>query len=268
MRITLGEIGDKAALPAIRECRNAGDRDVKVCAIWAAQRMQKLPGGDHVVYSVCCQPLIEAEPAGEPPDRQSGIVQESRISGMLLNFVEHNVKLGETQDALKMFFGRAPATELDDNEQIGFLDWLLNDYTPRHFRRTIPQEYLARHGEHLTLADRKAVREWTTSYCSLFQVQSVNKGAGVELKDLLLDRNLFIHDVEASNIVARWECLFTRVRVKETGTVFTSRGVRIIADVSGELRDWIAADRQASGLDWLPYLRANSHRIRQHCLDM
>src|SRR5207249_4769368 len=97
----LGEIGDKAAIPAIRECRNAGDRDVKVCAIWAAQRMQKLPGGDHVVYSVCCQPLIEAEPAGEPPDRQSGIVQESRISGWFWNSWSPNASLAGPREPLR-----------------------------------------------------------------------------------------------------------------------------------------------------------------------
>ena len=44
-------------------------------------------------------------------------------------------------------------------------------------------EYLARHRERLSERDRKILQEWSDSYCSLFEVQRVEKGVGVELKD-------------------------------------------------------------------------------------
>ena len=263
----LGEIGEHAAMPAIAECMDADDPAVRVAAVWAGDRMLKGSASDTTVYDLCCAPPQGVDSEDEAAAREAGVAQDKRISRMLLDFLKDNVKTSEMQDALKMFFGHAPMAELVDTDQMAFFDWLLNDYTPRNFRRTIPQEYLVRHGDQLTRQDRKAVREWTSSYSSLFEVQSVKKGVGVELQDLLLDRRLFVHDITSSN-GARWDCVFSRVRPEGHRMVFTAVGMRITPDVCDELRDWIAVDWKASGWDWLPYLRAFSHHIRQHCVDI
>jgi hypothetical protein len=260
----LGEIGEQAAMAAIRECMDADEPEVRVAAAWAAERMQRIHS-DTTVYDFCCAPLPGDD---EPSGREDGVEQDRRISRMLLDFMKDTVKSGEMQEALTTFFGSAPTTELEGTDQMAFFDWLLNDYKPRHFRRTIPEEYLARHGERLTREDRKALRDWTRSYSSLFEVQSVKKGVGVELQDLLLDRRMFVHDISSSNAMAKWDCVFSRVRPEGQLMVFTAVGVRIMPDVCEELRDWISTGRKASGQDWLPYLRAQSHQIRRRCIEI
>ena len=63
--------------------------------------------------------------------------------------------------------------------------------------------------------------------------------------------------------MAPGDCLFIRIRAEREGSV----GVRMTRAECEEVRDWVTIDRQSLGLDWLPYLRANSHRIRQRCVE-
>src|SRR5260221_5891007 len=141
---------------------------------------------------------------------------------------------------------------------------MLHDSRRRIYSRTIPQECLARHKERLNKADRQALQEWAGAYCSLFEVLSVKKGAGVELTDRLMDRTFFASDIALSNKMAPGDCLFIRIRAERDGSV----GVRMSRAACEEVRDWVTIDRQSSGLGWLPYLRANSHRIRQRCAEV
>src|SRR5260370_35149318 len=132
------------------------------------------------------------------------------------------IRVGEMERAYKMFFGPSPPEELEPTDQMGFFHWLLNDYVSGRFRRTITQEYLARNQERLTARDRKSLQEWADSYCSLFEVQRVEKGVGVELKDLLQGGVLFVNDITSSNNMAKWDCIFSRIRKEGTRTIFTA----------------------------------------------
>ena len=296
----LGEIGDEAALPAIRECMAVPDPLISRASVWAEQRITKRSDSGRTVYDFCCMPLEVVDDEDEPvaqvrkearPERNDPCwcgsgkkykkchldsdeinaheqSQDRRISDMLLQFMKENIKTAEMEQAFKMFFGPNPPAELAPTDQMGFFDWFLNDYVSGRFRRTITQEYLARNQERLTARDRKSLQEWTDSYCSLFEVQRVDKGVGVELKDLLLGGVLFVNDITSSNNMARWDSIFSRIRKEGSRTIFTAVGMGVTPPVRDALRDWIVADKEASGLDWRPFLRGNSHHIRREILEM
>lgn len=265
------------------------------------------PGVELTVYDICCVPPEEEEEltpprpvrpgrndacwcgsgkkykkchlvSDEESDRAAGPESDgtyaaepetldARISGMLLEFLKESVGKGEMEQALDKFFGSRPS-EMGQMEQVNFFDWLCNDYSPRRFGRPLAQEYLARNRSRLSARDRQALEDWTKSRYSLFEVQRVEPGTGVELKDLLLGETLFVHDVSSSEGLCQWDWLLSRIRPEEGRQVFTAAGLIVPPAARFELRDWTDSDRKASGLEWLPYLRENSHRIRGRFLEM
>ncbi len=204
------------------------------------------------------------EDTGPPPL----LTLDRRMTETLLRFTVDHVSAKEVKRASDIFLGDTlPEGGPEDVEAV-FFDWLLHDYCPRGFGRPIPQEYLSRHRQRLSPEQRRELEERINSRHSLFEVQRVEPGTGIELRDLLLDDTLFVHDVRSSNSFVAWDCLLARVRDCGERKVFTGNGLLVPRRLCPTLRDWIIEDRQASGLEWPVYLRANSHRLRQECLRM
>jgi len=210
----------------------------------------------------------ERDDAAAQASPEEPLAQDARVSRMLIEFFQKHVETGEMKRALKLFFGGSPPAELSDTDQISFFDWVLNDFPPRRFGRPVTEEFLDRNRETLSAEDRAALEDWLTSRYSLFEVQRVEPGTGAELKDLLLGGTFFVHDVSTSRTLVQWDCLLSRVRNDGDRKVFTAVGLRVPLNLLPGLHAWILADREASGLDWIPYLRANSHRLRNKCLQM
>ena len=207
---------------------------------------------------------LDREDVSDPGARTASKTGYDRASAMLMSFVGEVLGDKQMKQALKLFFAE-PVDEIREADQIAFFDWLLHDYTPPHLRRTVPEEYLARNRGRLPAADRAALEEWINSRHSLFEVQRVEPGEGVELTDLLMGDTFFVHDVTSSRTMVRWDQVLSRIADDEGRKVFTGTGLSVPAAVRAKLRDWIVADQEDSDLKWSVYLQRNSHRLRQRC---
>lgn len=115
--------------------------------------------------------------------------------------------------------------------------------------------------------ERQMVESWSRSSVGLYEVQEVKAGSGCQLKDLLSDKVLFVHDVNLSNQAVRWDGLLTRVIAGERGQELTGIGLQVPRRQLEPLREWIEEYRRDSGMPCGAYLKQNLPRIRRRLAD-
>ncbi len=227
-------------------------------------------------YKKCHLAADERGPKGgpEPAPRPSSASERPggvdwKLRERLFAFMHETLGPRDIEDACSMHFGtssREPATR--EEEQIAFLDWLLHDYIPRCLGRTVIEEFLERRRARLTSQECRILEGWVNSRYRLVEVQEVERGAGVHVKDLLTGELFFVRDVSSSKRMVRWDCCLARVLESEDRKELSGAALLVPRNVCPRLREWILEDQRRSGLPWPRYLRANSHRLRLKALEM
>ena len=161
----------------------------------------------------------------------------------------------------QLYFDR-PAEELEDQDPDvlgGFFEWYIYDFRPRSTRRTLLEEYLRRRGGELTGAERELLQSWMKARFSLWEVQRVEEGNGLEIKDLLEGGGFFVHDVSCSRSMARWDCVMARVH--ESGGVwyFAGNGLGVPRNLMRQFMERIERQSREAGQAPAAFVRTNSH---------
>jgi hypothetical protein len=112
------------------------------------------------------------------------------------------------------------------------------------------------------------VEEWTKSFYGLYEVQELKVGAGVTVKDLILGETFFVHDVNMSNQLVRWDGLLARVVPGERGLEFSGIGMAVPRRQIEPLLEWMEEDREETGLPWREYMKANWPRVRHQSFEI
>ncbi len=165
-------------------------------------------------------------------------------------------------EASRLYFDQDP-NELDarNDSMAAFFEWYVYDFRPRGSPRTLVEEYLRRRGSRLSARERALLEAWRAARLGLFEVQRIEQGKGVELKDLLLagDR-FFVHDVSSSHSMVRWDCLLMRVEEFEGLRKFSAHGLMVPRSLLPALVALIEEDSRGMGQTPADYVRAHSHR--------
>ena len=161
--------------------------------------------------------------------------------------------------AQEEFFGDGPV----EHDQMPLIDWMMHDWVPPRLGRTIMQEYLRERGTGLTPRERELVESWSQSYVGLYEVREVRVGSGVEVKDLVTGDIFFVHDVNLSKQLVRWDGLLARVVPGERGHEFSGVGINVPRKQLEPLPAWMEEDRLRTGMPWPEYLKRNLPRIRR-----
>ena len=204
--------------------------------------------------------------APRPPQRSSA---EESLRARLFEFGQDILRKREIEEALAAFVGPAPVDDSpDDMLMIEFIEWLTHDYVAPRLGKTLIEEYLRRAPGGLSPGDRSMLEEWKRSRYRLFEVQEVRQGSGVLVQDLLAGGEFFVHDVNSSNNMARWDCCLARF--EETGgrAMFNGIARMVPRQVLGPLQEWASAARRRSGLGCDLFLSANSHKLRQKAFEL
>jgi hypothetical protein len=166
----------------------------------------------------------------------------------------------DTRLAQEEFFGDGPD---EDDQTAPLLDWMMHDWVPKRLGRTIMQEYLRQHGAGLAPRERELVESWSHSFVGLYEVREVKTGSGVEVKDLITGEVFFVHDVNTSKHLVRWDGFLARVVPGERGHEFSGVGISVPRHQLEPMRAWMEEDRLRSGMPWPEYLKRNLPRIRR-----
>jgi hypothetical protein len=208
----------------------------------------------------------KSRPAQASPQQTTplGNAEESALRRRLIEFATETLRKRGMEESLVAFLGSEPPACIDDDSlSRESVDWLIHDYTPPKLGHSIIQEFLKRSPGGLNLRQRKILEAWSRARYSIYEVQEVREGSGVQLKDLLVEDEFFVYDVSTSKRAALWDCSLARVEEFEGRHEFTAVMLTIPQPQLAPLKEWAIRERQRSGLDWDAFLRANSHRLRQ-----
>jgi hypothetical protein len=168
---------------------------------------------------------------------------------------------GEIKRAARDFFGEEPGDEMM------LLDWIIHDFVAPSLGRTLMEEFLIRNSSRLTARERQMVEAWAESHVGLYETQHLTPGMGAELRDLHSGETMFVHDVNLSNRMARWEVFFARLVPGERGTEITGAALTVPRTSIGPLREWMDESRRQAGLAWPEFSKRNWPRIRRQSFE-
>jgi tetratricopeptide (TPR) repeat protein len=221
-------------------------------------------------YKKCHLESDERENSPAPVEKSAGSRGPDEFVGLrnrIGEFLGQVLPKRDIQLALEELFGDE-AVEDSGSANLTITDWMLHDWIAPSLGRTVMQEFLVRRGSGLTPREREMVEAWTRSFVGLYEVQELKPGTGFTLKDLILGKSFFVHDVSMSTRLARWDGLLSRVVPGERGTELAGIGLMVPRHSLEPLHQWMEQDREETGLEWREYLKGNWPRIRRRSFDL
>jgi hypothetical protein len=197
----------------------------------------------------------EAERADAAADQKDEPDETAILFADLLRSAEHWHSRAEFLEANRLYFGcEAADVDTAELENGGFFEWYFLDYRPASTGRTLVQEYLRRRGPRLPDLQRALLEAWRGARFSIWEVQRIEKGRGVELKDRFAGDTVFLEKSDVAECAAIGDCFFDRIY--EADGRWRSIGERV--PLTESQIDGIAA-AVAPGMTLAEFVRARSH---------
>ena len=211
---------------------------------------------------------LESDERGEATttatQSQKQVNEFSALRQRLGDFLGESLNDREKRRAVGEFVGEDGPDA--DSDQVAIVDWILHDWICPRFGGTVMREFLHRHESRLAAREREMVSAWAQSFVSLYEVEEIDPGVGLRLRDLVLGGGVFVYDRNMSRGLVKWDALFARVVPGERGTELAGAGLRVHRLNIPVLLQWMEEDRSALNLEWRPYLKANWARLRRHAV--
>ncbi|HEY7392166.1 MAG TPA: SEC-C metal-binding domain-containing protein [Bryobacteraceae bacterium] len=187
---------------------------------------------------------------------------DARLQRELIRAVERSDP-AEYAEAHMLYFGRPPEEQNSNNQDDsrgGFIEWYIHDFRPQATGRTVVEEYLRKRAGKLTAAEREKLESWRKAQFGIWEVQRVEKGKGVELKNLFEDKRFFLYDVSSSRSLVRWDCVLSRVHQFKEKWYFVGNGITAPRSALAQLIGKIEQESKDAGQTPAAFVRSNSHR--------
>jgi SEC-C motif-containing protein len=168
------------------------------------------------------------------------------------------------RQATRLYFDQEP-DELDVGEADtgNFFEWFIHDFRSAATGRTAIEEYVRRRGPDLPAREREMLQSWSEARFSVYEVQAVEEGRGVKLRDLFAGDQFFVHDVTSSRELVRWDCSLSRVEEFEGRRTFSGNGMLVPRNVLPEFLERIESEARSARQSPAEFVRANSHRLHR-----
>jgi len=208
-------------------------------------------------YKKCHLETDEQQDRGEAKPVEKGYDGLRRSLG---EFMWEVISQREARRAAGEFLVTPEAGQADE---ITLVDWMIHDWIPAGLGRRVMDEYLRRYGARLSERERKLVEDWSRSAVRLYEVEEVQPGTGMRMKDMITNEVRFVHETSASKAVVKWDGLLARIVAGERGWEMTGTGMSIPRQHLGAMMQWLEEDRREAGLEWNEYLKRNHPEIRR-----
>jgi hypothetical protein len=119
----------------------------------------------------------------------------------LYEYFEGRGVYGEDEDELYDNFQ-------SEEEFSKFLTWYSLHFVTDEYDKTFPEIYLERRKNQLSALEREILQSYARSVLSVYEVQSVDSGKGVEVRDIFADRVCSIVDPAAAKTLCKWDLFY------------------------------------------------------------
>jgi hypothetical protein len=166
----------------------------------------------------------------------------------------------ELNRAKLLFFGHGGPVKADQDHLNDFIEWLIRDFRDAETGRTALEEYLL-FRRHLHRSTRAALEARRDARHGIFEVERVESGRGLHLKNVFSGEQIFVRDQTSSREARRGDCLVSRVETRGGRSTFSCNSLLVTAASLPELRQWIETGSREAGRRPHEFMRANSHLL-------
>ncbi len=129
-----------------------------------------------------------------------------------------------------------------------FIAWYSYYYITDEFNRTFPELYLMRRKSQLSPLEKEILQGYVDHCLSIYEVQRVDLGKGVEVKNIFDGRLDYIWDADASRNLYKWDLLYAGIlKVKDlcffSGMPLTTIPLRLRHFIEGNILEFFHEQR-------------------------
>jgi hypothetical protein len=192
-----------------------------------------------------------------------------RLGNRVLSATRGWYDKSELQRAYAQYFGPgSDPSKLGDEAGDLFFQWYLHDYRPESTGHTAFAEFLHREGGQLNPRDRAMLESMRDARYGLYEVQRVEEGRGVEVRNVYRGDPFFVHDVSSSRELVKWDGLLSRVEYFEERYTFTGNGQKVPRTLLKPFQDLIEAESRKARLKPAEFVEANSHLLPRKLVEL
>ena len=192
-----------------------------------------------------------------------GAVRPPNLIPAIAEFTLRHFTEAEQERAKVLYFDVKGKVEIDRPEMEGFLQWMITDFRRPGSGLSALDHFLRTRGPQLNARERAFAESLRGARYGLWEVQEIEKGWGLRVKDLYTGEEPWVHDVNSSHALVRWDCLLTRVQDFEGEALFVGTGIVAPRNFLPQFQRWIEEESRAAGQTELEFVRANSHRLHR-----
>jgi hypothetical protein len=187
-----------------------------------------------------------------------------RVLDDIVTTALHKMNRADAGAAHNLFFECDPGViELDQDSQTAFLQWMTLDFRAPSTGRTAIEEFLRRRGGRLPEKERALVDAFRNARYSLWEIQRVDRGRGIEVKDLFAGDTLFIGDITSSRESVAWDALIGYLYHRDGRWELFSDGIRVPRMHLAKLTETVETGAREANLPPADYFRSRSHEWRR-----
>ena len=205
-------------------------------------------------------PLTATAP---PPYDPEGKVAQA--GNKVQEIFSKDIDAASLKDAVSKFAGGKDPKKLNPEalDMTAFMDWLLKDYRSRLFPDGIIAKYISKYPEKFNDFEKAMLSDWVrTSYSSLFEVQSIVPGSGLNLKDVFTGENVFVHELATATQVSVFSCFIARVINFGDKKLLSGSVLIVNRPMLPEIQKW--ARKKKGKQTWPAFLKQHGADLRMH----
>ena len=197
------------------------------------------------------------------PDTQPTNDQEirRRLCADVFSGYERWHSESDRRRAKRYYFESTANVEIEESEINGFLQWYVHDFRDAATRRTLMEHHVETHGAQLTVREREILEALRDSWPGVFEVETVEEGRGIHLRDLASGDTLFVSDITASRELVPGDCILSRIEALDGKSMFVSDGFSVPPAVKDDFLKLVDKEARAAGQTRVEYVRRSGNLL-------
>jgi len=186
----------------------------------------------------------------------------NRLMLRIADFMTERLTFEEMEEAKYLYFGTRDQVEVTQQQVDDFINWTILGFRGTKSGLTALELFLTEPVQpRLRPEERKLVEDLGEARYGLFEFLQVDRGHGVQARDVYTGQTEFVRDISFSKQSRKGDCFLTRTFIEGDRTEFLGTGTLVAPEIRPALHKWIAEESKAAGQPEADFVRANAYRV-------